>query len=71
MYVHQLDAGTITAAIRAYLDQVGPRPSINIHQNRMCTSTVFRDGATQMRCLTASNLGKKSICFGLLWNGRG
>ena len=43
------------------LNQVGSRPSINIHQNRMRTSTIFGARTAQRRCPISSNLGQKYL----------
>ena len=43
------------------LHQVGPRPSINICQNRMCTFATFRARAAQRRRPISSNLGQKCL----------
>ena len=43
------------------VNQVGPRPSINIHQSRLRTSAIFGARAAQRRCLIASNLGQKYL----------
>jgi hypothetical protein len=50
------------------LHQVGPRPSINIHQNRICTFATFGAGAAQRRCPIWSNLGQKCIFLDKLEN---
>ena len=43
------------------LHQIGPRPSINIHQNWMCPFTTFQARAAQRRRPIASNLGQKCL----------
>jgi hypothetical protein len=43
------------------LHQVGPRLSISIHQNRMCTFATFGARAALRRCPISSNLGQKYL----------
>ena len=43
------------------LNQVGPRPSINIYQSWMHTFAIFGARAAQRRSLIASNFGQKYL----------
>ena len=51
------------------LHQVGPRPSIKIHQNRMCTFATFGARVAQKQRPISSNLGQK--CLGIGFEDRG